>query len=348
MTQLREKLIGLAFVGLLAPVQVFALIGPVRMLSSGSVLLVPNNEVKLSEQHIELYHHPLGIWLVDYRARFQNLTGKELALTVGFPAGFDVRLIENNLHCDRFDNFKAWIDHIPITDIHFMVQCANYVPSTECQWRNADGSEIGFLNTWELNFKPYAEHWVTVSFSFIIKKLPPIYNPDIDETWYRDLMNWLKADYAQREENNFQLPLNIGSFWAFYPDSMIIRIYPANNWLKIVGQADRKFAPRFIKKVEYSEPIGCYSPPEVPLDTLSIEQLEAMTPTELTLLRNAFFAKYGKSFQNEIIKKYFLAQPWYAENPNYHDWYLTPWDLNNIKRIIEVEKRSQAKAPPKR
>ncbi len=345
MTRLKRGLIGLVIVWLFTQGQAYALLGPIRVLSSGQVLLVPNNDVKLSEEHIDLYHHPLGIWLVEYRGRFQNLTGRELVVPVGFPAGFDIRLIENNLHCDRFENFKAWIDTSRVMDIQLMVRCTNYVASTECRWRDADGSGIGFLNTWELKFKPYAEHWVTVSFSFIVKRMPPIYNPDIDESWYRDLMNWLKTDYAQREENDFELPLNIGSFWAFYPDSMVIRTYLAQDWLKIVAKSDRKFPPHFIKKLEYGEPVGCYSPPEVAMDTLSVEQLATMTPTELTLLRNAFFAKYGQSFQSAIVKKYFMAQPWYAESPNYHDWYLTRWDLENIKRILEAEQRIQPKAP---
>ncbi len=348
MKWLQRKLIGAMIAWMAVFSQAYALLGPIRVLPSGNVLLTPNNEVKLSEQHIELYHHPLGIWLVEYRARLQNLTGKALRLPVGFPAGFDVRLIENNLHCDRFENFKVWIDTKPMPDIQFLVQCANYVSATECQWRDADGSGIGFLNTWDLTFKPFEEHWVTVSFSFSVKRMPPIYNPNITDGWYLDLMNWLKSDYAQREENNFQLPLNIGSFWAFYPDSLVIRTYPAQEWLKIVPQSDRKYSSQFIKKLEYGEPVGCYSPPEVPLDTLSIDRLTAMTATELTLLRNAFFAKYGKRFQNPLIDKYFTAQPWYSQNTHYHDWYLTPWDLANIKRIIEAEQRTQSKSSIKK
>jgi hypothetical protein len=56
------------------------------------------------------------------------------------------------------------------------------------------------------------------------------------------------------------------------------------------------------------------------------------------LLRNSFYAKYGKKFKNNLIKKYFDNQPWYCENPDYHNWYLIQWDIDNIRLIREFEK----------
>jgi len=319
----------------------YALIGPIRVLPSGNVLLVPCDEIKLSEEHIDLYHHRLGIWLVEYRVLLKNLGSQEIIRPVGFPAGLDIRTIESNLYCDRFENFTVSINDQPVARISYLVKCSNYVAATGTKWSTDDVSGIGFLNTWELKFKPEEQQWIKVTFSFIVKKAPPIYNPDVKDSWYNDLANWLKLDYAMRAENSFQLPLNIGSFWAFYPDSIMIRTYEAQQWLKIINKSEQIYQPEFIKKYEFGEPVGFYSPPEVAFDTLTVDQIQAMSPTELMLLRNSFLAKYGKRFENATIRKYFKAQPWYRENPDYHNWYLTQWDLNNIKLITEFEARSK-------
>ena len=316
----------------------YALIGPVRILPSGNVLLVPNEDIKLTEEHIELYHHPLGIWFVECRVLLQNLRSQEIVQPVGFPSGFDMRMIEGDLYCDRLENFKVRVSNQEMTQIDFMTKCPNYVETTGTQWSVDDGSGIGFLNTWTLNFKPEQAKWITVSFSFIVKKAPPIYNPHNKESWYVDLINWIKQDYSKREENHFQLPLNIGSFWAFYPDSIVIRSYIANDWLKVIDKPKRIYNKEFIIRSEFSEPVGFYSPPEIILNSLSVDQLQNMSSTELILLRNSFFAKYGKKFETAIIKKYFNAQPWYAESPNYYNWYLTQWDIDNIKLIWGYEK----------
>ena len=314
------------------------LIGPVRILPSGNVLLVPSDEIKLLEEHIDLYHHPLGIWLVEYRALLKNLRSREIIRPVGFPSGFDIRTIEGDLFCDRFENFQVVIDEQKLIQVSFMTKCTNYVETTGTKWSADDGYGLGFLNTWELKFKPDEAKWITVTFGFIVKKAPPIYNPDIKESWYVDLVNWLRQDCAMREENNFQFPLNIGSFWAFYPDSIIIRTYIADEWLKIIDTSERQYRKDFIKKYEFSEPVGFYSPPEVSHDTLRVDQIESMSPTQLVILRNSFFAKYGRRFENALLKKYFNAQPWYSENPEYHNWYLIQWDIDNIKLISEYEK----------
>lgn len=325
----------------------YALIGPIRVLPSGNVLLVPSDEIKLSEEYIDLYHHPLGIWLVEYRALLKNLRSQEIIRPVGFPAGFDIRLIEGDLSCDRFENFKVFIDDQQLSRVNFMIKCSNYVETTGTRWSADGGSGVGFLNTWELKFKPDEEKWIRVTFCFIIKRVPQIYNPAIKDSWYVDLLDWLKQDYGLREENNFQLPLNIGSFWAFYPDSSMIRTYVTDEWLGVINKSARKYQPDLIKNYDFCEPVGFYSPPAVPFDTLSVNQIQSMSSTELILLRNSFFAKYGRSFQNAILKKYFTAQPWYHENPAYQNWYLTQWDIDNIKLISEFEKaKKEDKAGP--
>lgn len=167
--------------------------------------------------------------------------------------------------------------------------------------------------------------------------MPLIYKPGIKDSWYLDLMNWLREDYANRNENQFIVPLNIGSFWSFYPDSIIIRTYDAKEWLQIVDKSKRSYKVEFVKRYEFSEPVGFYSPPEIEMESLTEDQLRKMSKTELAILRNSFFAKYGRKFEVAWLKKYFQNQPWYTENPGYHNWYLTRWDLDNIKLIYQYE-----------
>jgi hypothetical protein len=317
----------------------FALIGPVRILPSGSVLLVSSEDIKMTREKIELYHHPLGIWLVECEVLLQNLRAQEMSVPVGFPAGFDIRLVEGDLYCDRFDNFQVFENNQKVSDLNFMQKCANYVETTGTQWSVDDGAGIGFLNTWIIKFRTDESKRIKITFHFIVKKPPVVFNPNIKETWYSDLMNWMREDYSYRQENHFALPINIGSFWAFYPDTLTIRSYIASDWFDIVKESDRSYQKDFVKQYEFSEPVGFYTPPEIALDSLSINQLQEISATKLIILRNSFFAKYGRKFEVSWLKQYFEKQPWYQENRNYHNWYLTQLDLDHIKKIYQFEKR---------
>ena len=316
----------------------FALIGPIRILPSGSVLLVSCEDIKMVQQKIDLYHHPLGIWLVECDVVLQNIRSLGISRPVGFPSGFDMRIIEGDLYCDRFENFQVYENDQQFAELNFMQKCANFVETTAAQWSVYDGTGTGFLNTWNLNFKPDEIKRVKITFHFIVKKPPLTFNPTIKEAWYADLMNWVREDYSNREENQFALPISIGSFWAFYPDTLTIRSYISSNWFEIDDQSKRSYPSDCVKQYEFSEPVGFYSPPDVVLDSLSIAQLEALKPTKLIILRNSFFAKYGRKFDVSWLRQYFESQPWYAENPNYHNWYLTQRDLDQIRKIYQFEK----------
>ena len=318
--------------------QVFAFVAPIRMNRNTNALLVPCEEIKLNEEHIDLYHHPLGIWLIACRALLEKTRPNEIVQNVGFPSGFDIRMIEGELYCNQFENFKVFIKEREIDAVNEMIKCPNYVTTTGTQWSLDDGSGIGFLNTWQINFKPNEAKWVKVTFSFVVKKTPPIYNPEIQELWYIDLINWIKKEYANRAENNFQLPLNMGSFWAFYPDSLLIRTYISKDWLKVSEKSQITYPKNLVTRYEFSEPVGFYSPPEIELEPLTDEVIQNMTKTELAILRNAFAAKCGRKFEAAILKKYFENQPWYSENPKYDNWYLIQWDIDNMKKIFEYEK----------
>ncbi|MBD3288859.1 hypothetical protein GF337_08665, partial [candidate division KSB1 bacterium] len=67
-----------------------AMISPVRRNESGKPLLFNCNDIRLVKQEIDLYHHPVGIWIVTCTSQLRNLTPKIIKQEVGFPAGWDI------------------------------------------------------------------------------------------------------------------------------------------------------------------------------------------------------------------------------------------------------------------
>ncbi len=324
---------------LICPQRADALIGPIRPLKNRQVMFVSCEEIKMVNEEVDLYHHPLGIWMVEYRAVLKNMRDQALFHRVGFPAGFDVQMIEGQEYCDRFEQFNVFVNNTQITNINKMIPCTNYVETTGVQWSADNGTGIGYLNVWDLNFDPNEEIKIKITFNFIVKKPPSIYDSSNQESWYIDLMKWVRQDYEARAENEFQLPLNIGSFWSFYPDYIVIRTYLSDDWFGVVDKSSRAYDDRLIKRYEYSEPVGLYSPPEFYLEPPSEDELKDMTKEELIILRNSFFAKYGREFDVPWLKEYFNSQPWYAENAGYDNWLLSSWDIETMRTIHAIEKK---------
>ena len=84
-------------------------------------MLVSCDEINLKFEQIELYHHPIGIWLVDYEAILKNERTMSIKQSVGFPSGFDLRMIEKDLYCDQFDNFQVSANNQKIQPINYLV-----------------------------------------------------------------------------------------------------------------------------------------------------------------------------------------------------------------------------------
>lgn len=334
----RNLAIILVMVSVFCPQRAFGLVGPVRPLTNRQVMFVSCEEIKMVNQQLDLYHHPLGIWMVEYQAVLQNVRAHAMFHRVGFPAGFDVQMIEGQEYCDRFEQFQVFVNNKQVTNVNRMVPCTNYVETTGVLWSVDNGTGTGYLNVWDLNFQPEEEIRIKISFSFIVKKPPSIYDASNEETWYVDLMKWVRQDYEARSENQFQLPLSIGSFWAFYPDFITIRTYLSVDWFNVVDKSNRMYEKSLVKRYEYSEPIGFYSPPEFELQAPSEKELANMTKEELIILRNSFFAKYGRKFDIPWLRDYFVAQPWYFENPGYDNWLLSDLDIKIMRTIHAIEK----------
>ena len=55
----------------------------------------------------------------------------------------------------------------------------------------------------------------------------------------------------------------------------------------------------------------------LPTDSQYITEsdLNGMSKEQVSLARNEIYARYGYSFENETVRKYFLQQSWYYEDP---------------------------------
>jgi len=332
-----QRFLILTLISLISISTVQGIIAPIRVSPDNSVMLLSSDEIKLKFEQVDLYFHPLGIWLIEYEAILENIRAMPIKQQVSFPSCFDIRMIENDLCCDKFENFHVYVNNKKVQNINYLVKCMNYLETTGAKWEMDDGSGIGFLNTWELNFAAEEIKKIKITFNFNVNKPPVNFDPNNKESWYLDSMEWIKTEYSTRKQNDFKLPLNLGSFWAFYPDSIIIRTYLAKDWLRVVDYSNRNYNKGYITRYEFSEPFGFYSPPEVALQTPTMEELQKMTMVELKILKNSFVAKYGKIFKNKTLDLFFSYQPWYFENPDFHLWLLTEWDIKNIKLIHNVE-----------
>lgn len=72
---------------------------------------------------------------------------------------------------------------------------------------------------------------------------------------------------------------------------------------------------------------------------LSAADLEGMDKAQLRLLRNAVYARHGRTFASADLRTLFGGQIWYKPNPDYSDDLLTETDRANIRLIQEFERR---------
>jgi hypothetical protein len=71
------------------------------------------------------------------------------------------------------------------------------------------------------------------------------------------------------------------------------------------------------------------------------EALALLTPAQLRILRNAIYARHGRTFQSKDLNGFFSQESWYRPDPAYTDALLTPQDRHNLELIQAAE--SQAK-----
>jgi hypothetical protein len=75
-------------------------------------------------------------------------------------------------------------------------------------------------------------------------------------------------------------------------------------------------------------------------EALSANDLEGLSTSELRILRNVHFARYGRKYDKGALGDYFTSRPWYKPNSDYKDSMLTATDKANIDLIVAAEGNS--------
>jgi hypothetical protein len=70
---------------------------------------------------------------------------------------------------------------------------------------------------------------------------------------------------------------------------------------------------------------------------LNDSDLAGLTPSELRRLRNAVYARHGRTFDTPELQRYFDSRPWYRPRSDYSDQDLTSTDRANIRQIQAAE-----------
>ncbi len=68
------------------------------------------------------------------------------------------------------------------------------------------------------------------------------------------------------------------------------------------------------------------------------QDLSGLSPRDLSIMRNEIFARHSYVFNDPVLKRYFLQQPWYT--PRHRNSYslLTEIEKANLARILSFEK----------
>jgi len=93
-------------------------------------------------------------------------------------------------------------------------------------------------------------------------------------------------------------------------------------------------------KSQTNQPILTDTHNEVSVEFPEIDfpKLITLNSKELRIARNSIFAKYGRKFKSDDLKKYFTDQSWYKENDNFSTDLLSESDKTVIELILHLEK----------
>ena len=96
-------------------------------------------------------------------------------------------------------------------------------------------------------------------------------------------------------------------------------------------------AGKKVEGPEVSTALGRAEQKIVSGSTLTREDLAALSPEELRVLRNAVFARYGRTFQDAALQEYFASRPWYKPRADFNEKMLTAGDRANADIIKAFE-----------
>jgi len=76
---------------------------------------------------------------------------------------------------------------------------------------------------------------------------------------------------------------------------------------------------------------------------LTETDLQGLSAWELNIARNEIFARHGRPFTKQVYKDYFNSQPWYTENSNYQDSWLSDIEKANANFIKNYQDKTGLK-----
>jgi len=80
-------------------------------------------------------------------------------------------------------------------------------------------------------------------------------------------------------------------------------------------------------------------------ESLSEGDLSGLALGELRILRNAIFARHGRTFESPGLQRYYNSRSWYSADADYSDDRLSDTDRANLQVISEAERQSRSTAP---
>jgi hypothetical protein len=127
------------------------------------------------------------------------------------------------------------------------------------------------------------------------------------------------GEFVRYDDNRQLLPgLKINNPWSSLPEK--------SQWE--VGLKSRAAIDHFRGKFTQAS-----------MRILDIDELTQMTKSDLSLMRNEIFARYGFKFKaGGPVDKYFRSQSWYAAQHEHVDIFLTDIERQNIETIRKIEK----------
>jgi hypothetical protein len=79
--------------------------------------------------------------------------------------------------------------------------------------------------------------------------------------------------------------------------------------------------------------------PQTSLRPIVYSEIKNLNCSELLVMRNEIYARYGREFKRKVVRTYFEAQSWYKINNYFKESILTDLEIRNAKYILSEEKR---------
>lgn len=158
-------------------------------------------------------------------------------------------------------------------------------------------------------------------------------------TWSDDGKSWIwtyeNLSNVRIEGNKFYSDKTNGEFVIYDNGQEKIKgLKVSNSWSGLTENEEYEIGTKSYPVSDYYS--GKY--PKVSMRLLSKDELTKMTKSELRIMRNEIFARYGYKFKTGgEMETYFNKQDWYFEQHDNVNDFLTDLEKENIKLIQQIE-----------